>query len=270
MQNRYLPNIICPSCKTGGLNYNSDAENEATCGSCNKSYPVKNKIIDLIPGVAYERSVSQAFMEWSPLIRIYESRLWRKSPMFAFSFGISFRREYNIIVDSLKLKSYEPVLDLACGPGTYTRAFAKKENCKKVVGLDLSLPMLDYASRASKVEKIEDLALVRGSALEAPFPDNEFYAINCCGALHLFPNIPRALNEICRVLKPGGRFACAVFRKRPGKMGDRAADFRKRRMGITQFSEEELESLCKRAGLSNIKILHSKRYWILASAAKPT
>jgi ubiquinone/menaquinone biosynthesis C-methylase UbiE len=57
------------------------------------------------------------------------------------------------------------------------------------------------------------VVLIHGDALDLPFPDERFEAVNCCGALHLFPDVPRSLEEIRRVLTPGGRFATAVYRR---------------------------------------------------------
>ena len=87
------------------------------------------------------------------------------------------------------------VLDLACGSGIYTRPLARRLGAGRVVGLDISRPMLSYARDRSRAEGLANVDLVRGSALELPFGAATFEVVNCCGALHLLPDVGRALTE---------------------------------------------------------------------------
>jgi SAM-dependent methyltransferase len=89
-------------------------------------------------------------MEWPPLIRIYESRLWRRSPLFGLLAGISVERECGLIAQAAGLDGDPHVLDLACGPGIYSRRFARAVPHGTVVGLDLSAPMLLHGQRRAE------------------------------------------------------------------------------------------------------------------------
>jgi SAM-dependent methyltransferase len=216
------------------------------------------------------RSRAQALMEWKPLIDVYESRWWRKSGLFGLLTGIRFEREYEKIVGALELGGDERLLDLACGSGIYSRPLAGLLDRGHVVGLDLSAPMLRYAAREARGRGIGNLHLVRASALDLPFPDDGFDRVNCCGALHLFPDFSRAASEILRVLAPGGIFTMAVFRNwLPGRRSRKLADIRYRRMGVKNFQPGELESLVTGAGFEGFGFHHGKRYWQIASARKP-
>ena len=162
--------------------------------------------IDLIPDFAEKKSISQKLMESSPLVAIYESCLWRKSWLFTKFTGISFEKEYELIINAGKLTNASRVLELACGPGIYLRPIAKKIRGQgHVTGIDLSIPMLTFADKRNSKEELDNVLLIRGSALDLPFAPDTYDFINCCGALHIFTDPAKALTEIFRTLLPGGR-----------------------------------------------------------------
>src|SRR5208337_3212248 len=72
--------------------------------------------------------------------------------------------------------------------------------------------MLAHARRLTAEERLANLFFVRGDAQRLPFPAACFDLVNCCGALHLFPEPARALAEVSRVLRLHGRFAATPFR----------------------------------------------------------
>jgi ubiquinone/menaquinone biosynthesis C-methylase UbiE len=208
-------------------------------------------------------------MEWPPLIQIYESRLWRRSAVFSLLAGLSFERECELIAQAAAFEAGHEVLDLACGSGIYTRRFARAVPGGAVVGLDLSAPMLRYAVRTSRQEELENVLLVRGDAMALPFDEERFDRVNCCGALHLFPDAAHVLGEIARVLRPTGRFTVAAIRRGEGAGAERRARRRQQSVGLTAFTPSELEARFERAGLSETRCLHAARSWLIMSAAKP-
>ena len=260
--------IRCPGCLVGFLTSGLKGDRAVQCGSCSRSYPIDEGVIDLITDESGERPPAQRLMESNAIIRIYESRLWRRSPYVALLLGISFTREQQLILRAAELASAERVLDLACGPGIYTRYFARKVSAGSVMGLDLSLPMLRYASRRAHQEQVENVLWIHGTALELPFPPEHFDVVNCCGALHLFPDVTRALAEVWRVLKPAGRFTVATFRRGEGRFAAARASARRRLSGLDAFSASDLESRLHRAGLRDVQFHHARRAWLIASARK--
>jgi SAM-dependent methyltransferase len=212
--------------------------------------------------------MAQISMEAEPIVRIYESRLWRRGPHVALVLGISFEREQELILRAGALTGSERILDLACGPGIYTRPFARQVPAGSVVGLDLSLPMLRYGSRRVREEGLRNVLLVHGTALSLPFAPDHFDLVNCCGALHLFPDARRALGEVHRVLKPGGRFTVAAFCRSDGRIATLRNTVRRRLSGIDAFSPRDLASRFREAGLDGIECLHAKAAWLIMSARK--
>lgn len=214
------------------------------------------------------KGFGQRLMEWRPLVAIYESPLWRRSFVFTRAAGISFDRELACIREQARLGEASSVLDLACGSGIYSRPFAHSLPRGRVVGLDLSGPMLDEARRRAQGEACANLDLVRGSAQDLPFRSASFDVVNCCGALHLFPDVPRALAEIQRVLADGGRFTAAVIRRGEGDAAARSARRRERLVGVHAFSRAELAERLAVAGFREVRFPHEQGVWMIAAAEK--
>ena len=207
-------------------------------------------------------------MEWDPLVRIYESRLWRRNPIFAAFTGISFDDEYAAIAEAARISRATQVLDLACGPGIYARRFARQARKGVVVGLDLSMPMLRYATRRASEEGLGNLLLVRGNALSLPFENGLFDVVNCGGALHLFPDVPCVLREIHRVLKGDGRLTIATLSRGEGMLARFQNEVRRRLIGVDAFSPDDLTVRLKRAGFSRLRCLHAAGIWLIVTARK--
>ena len=77
--------------------------------------------------------------------------------------GPGMRDEHHLAVEMLELDQGDTVLDVACGPGNFTRAFARAlEDDGLVVGIDASSAML---ARAVHETRVENVAYVRGEAV---------------------------------------------------------------------------------------------------------
>lgn len=260
--------VVCPKCRQGFIHLPPSRNEEVRCRSCAATYPLTAGVLDLLPGASMKPSPAQRTMESEAIVRIYESRWWRRSALVTLLLGISFEQEQKLILRTANLNGAETVLDLACGPGIYARPLARTVPAGTVVGLDISLPMLRYASRRARAEGVNNLVLIHGTALQLPFPPERFDFVNCCGALHLFPDVPRVLGEIHRVLKPGGGFTVAASRRRSGTVAALATAYRRRVLGIDAFSPDELGSRLRDTGFEQVQCHHAKRIWLIMSACK--
>jgi SAM-dependent methyltransferase len=100
------------------------------------------------------------------------------------------------------------VLDVGCGSGWATRLLADYAVNGRVTGIDISDEMVNLARESSRSHPHTDFEVA--SAEKLPFPDNEFTHAFSMESLYYYRNIPKALKEIQRVLKPGGSFFAVV------------------------------------------------------------
>src|SRR5688572_28443534 len=115
------------------------------------------------------------------------------------------------LVRRAALQPGERVLDVACGTGIVARLAAEQVGAQgAVVGLDLNRAMLAVA-RALPCLPGAPISWTEASVLDMPFPDATFIAVLCQLGLQFFPDRPRALREIRRVLVHGGRVVLSVF-----------------------------------------------------------
>ena len=259
--------MLCPTCKSGELTF---TPGKAVCSKCNASFSVTNNIIDLIPKNPRQEHIWGGALESETFVRFYESRWWRRGLVNWLYLAISFDDELEMISQASNLKDAQAVLDLACGSGIYTRPFAQWLSTGTAVGLDLSMPMLEYASTKAQSERIDNIVFIHGDAHDLPFPEDQFDVVNCSGALHAFPDLPKALSEVHRVLKPGGTFAGGIGRwPWSGTLGQKFRNWYKKRAGIKGFFREELEALFEEAGFTGVTCHYERRAWFIMSAVKP-
>ena len=97
------------------------------------------------------------------------------------------------------------VLDLACGTGDFSKLLEWMAPTVRSVAADLTFNMLRLA-RQDGIERA-----VAGDAMRLPFPDGTFDAVFVGYGLRNFPRLGSALEELRRVLKPGGRLVSLDF-----------------------------------------------------------
>ncbi len=91
------------------------------------------------------------------------------------------------------------VLDVGCGKGRFARVFREQEPAVEIWGLDISEEMLRYVPKGIQTRA--------GSMTELPFDSDSFDGAYATESLEHAVEIEKAVAEICRVVKPGGRIA---------------------------------------------------------------
>lgn len=110
------------------------------------------------------------------------------------------------ILDAASVSAGNRVLDVGCGTGIVARTAAERVgDAGAVVGLDLNEAMLTVARRIAP-----EIEWLQGSVDGLPFEGGTFDATLCQMALMFFPDRRRALAELARVTRTGGRVAVVV------------------------------------------------------------
>ena len=91
------------------------------------------------------------------------------------------------------------VLDVGCGKGRFARVFHEQEPSAELWGLDISEEMLRFVPPGIHTRA--------GAMTELPFDDESFDCASATESLEHAVEIGRAVSEMCRVVRPGGRIA---------------------------------------------------------------
>jgi ubiquinone/menaquinone biosynthesis C-methylase UbiE len=167
------------------------------------------------------------------------------------------------LVHRAQLRPGEQVLDVACGTGVVARLAAKKVASGNVTGLDLNAGMLAVARDV--INEGPPVTWIEGSALDLPFQSGRFDAILCQLGLQFFPDQPKALREMRRVVRVPGRVALSVYspiERTPGAnafvcaldevLGPQASRIKR---GEHSFANPtQLETLLRDAGFGTVEV----------------
>jgi SAM-dependent methyltransferase len=210
--------------------------------------------LDLLDEDLESTGAAQDLMTTGFLPRIYE-RYWRPAlgQVAKGLTGPGMEEEIRIARLLLGLQPGDGVLDVACGPGNFSRAFARAVGDSGLaIGLDASRTMLDRGAADLRRSGLRNLVLVRGSALEMPFVDDSFDAVCCFAALHLFEDPFAGLDEMKRVLTPGGRIALMTSVQR--QLGPRGPlkPLTERLSGMRVFGQREVVDALQERGFADV------------------
>ena len=194
-------------------------------------------------------------MQAGAVSRVYE-RWWRPAlgRVAKGLTGPGMNEEKRIARLLMGLGSGDGVLDVACGPGNFTRDFARAVGDEGLaVGIDGSRPMLERAVRETREAGIDNLAFVHGDATVLPFRDASFDAVCCFAALNLFAEPFKSLDEMRRVLSHGGRIA--LFTSCRGSTGPvRTAEAAlAATAGIRMFDRDEIVRALRERGFTDVR-----------------
>jgi ubiquinone/menaquinone biosynthesis C-methylase UbiE len=109
------------------------------------------------------------------------------------------------LVDLVRPEGHWQVLDIATGAGHTAAAFAP--HVAHVIASDITEEMLDETRRLAAAKGFANLETAVADAETLPFDDARFDLVSCRIAAHHFPDVPRFVADVARVLKPGGTFA---------------------------------------------------------------
>jgi SAM-dependent methyltransferase len=185
---------------------------------------------------------------------IYE-RYWRPAlarVVKGFT-GPGMAEEVRIARLLLALGPGDTVLDVACGPGNFSREFARTVGSEGlVIGIDASPTMLARGAEELRRSGPDNVTLIRGGATALPLRDATVDATCCFAALHLFAEPFAALDEMRRVLAPGGRIAIMTSVRRQLTPRPLKPVLQRASGGMRVFEPDEISGALRERGFVGI------------------
>jgi len=143
--------------------------------------------------------------DWNSFGRATAGQKWRRQ---SAAMGSDMTRA---IVEAAEVAQGMRVLDLACGTGEPAISIAALVGNGKVVGVDISPAALKIAAERAAHRSLTNATFQQADAHHLPFPDNDFDRITSRLGVMFFSDLPQAVAEMHRVLKPGGKAVLLVW-----------------------------------------------------------
>lgn len=177
----------------------------------------------------------------------------------ALTMPLLFRSLYRQVADHLDLRPDDDVLDVGCGSGDFLKRYAA--HTRRIAGADHSEIEIRLARRRNRRRIAAGTAeFVHADAAHLPWGDDRFSAVTC-NCVQCFVEPERALREMFRVLRPGGR-AVLVMQGRGEQPGARD------RWGMPLWSEAEVRRMTSDAGFFPVTLDADGDNW-LVTTGKP-
>lgn len=254
-----LPALRCPSCGAGHCLYETTSGGGLTCRSCGAMLPSCEGSPDFTRGLDAP-GLAQRLMNTQLFARLYDTAAWRPLHTRWVS-GQDFDLEREHILELSAPAPGQVIVDLACGTGVYTRAFASRAPGALVYGIDISPGMLSWARRLptppAEDGEVRAPIYLRGDAFDLPLVDASVDRVNICGALHLFSDPQGVIREIARILRPGGRLTAMTIGWAPGPVAAIQCRMVRGRRAVF-FSAPALEAQLGAAGLVDATVTQSR------------
>lgn len=139
----------------------------------------------------------------------------RQAGLFSSVPAHSAEDSLQLLADTIRIEPLDNVLDVACGPGIVSCWLAKK--AKQVTGVDLVPAMIDQARKRQIGAALDNVEWEIADAGALPFVDATFSIVVTRYSFHHLLDPRKALREMTRVCRPGGRVVVADVTPEEGK-----------------------------------------------------
>jgi demethylmenaquinone methyltransferase/2-methoxy-6-polyprenyl-1,4-benzoquinol methylase len=143
-------------------------------------------------------SISPEYDRLNHILSMDIDKIWRKKAVRKILTGSNGKSEAE--------KSLQ-ILDVACGTGDFSIAIAgQMPEGSHIIGIDLSEGMLEIMDRKIKKANLQNkISWMQGDCEDLPFKDGTFDRVSVAFGVRNFENREKGLQEMLRILKPGGR-----------------------------------------------------------------
>lgn len=176
---------------------------------------------------------------WGDRARVASLERWRSQALVAG------RGHTDLLLRAAALREGESVLDVGCGAGEPALAEARAVGPRgRVVGVDPATGAVELARRFAGAEGLGHVAFEVAAAERLPFPSGSFDCVTCRFGAMYFRELPTAVGEAFRVLRPGGRLAWLVWGAIDQPFWESTARVALRHAGLTEYPAEALQPFC--------------------------
>jgi ubiquinone/menaquinone biosynthesis C-methylase UbiE len=162
------------------------------------------------------------------------------------------------------------ILDVGCGGGKTVNRLAQHAALGKVFGIDYSADMVEYSKKVNKKLIAENrVEIVEGSVEKMGFSDDFFDLVTAIETYYFWPSFAGALQEIKRVLKPGGKLLIVNEMVKDGVYDIKCAKTIKKAQ-VRLLSLEETKNIMQSVGFADVQLFTKvKSPWNAILAQKP-
>jgi len=152
------------------------------------------------------RSAEEGSKEWFEQI---DDEFWKISKLYAHP-DYPLCPPFSKLVDYSSLKG-KKVLEIGCGSGAQAAVFANSG--ADITAVDLTGKAVEMIKRRFELFDIKNGAVMQADAERLPFDDNSFDFVWSWGVIHHSANTEKIVQEILRVLKPGGKTSIMIYNR---------------------------------------------------------
>lgn len=122
------------------------------------------------------------------------------------------------ILSALNIEANDMIADLGAGTGYFALPAAQQTH-STVYAVDIEPQMLRALEKRLSDQQISNVQLVEGPIENIPLADHSVHKVIASMVLHEVEPLGKGLQEIKRILKPGGRCVCVEWEKKPSEQG---------------------------------------------------
>src|SRR4051812_28472014 len=161
-----------------------------------------------------------------------------------------------IIRDTFKVlnaEAHDNILEIGMGNGFYVKDILERSDSINYTGCDYSELMVKESEKLNANRVAEGRArFIQASINSLPFPGNTFNKVFTINTIYFWDNEAEALNEIKRILQPGGKF---IISFRPKHQTEK---YPFTKYGFNLFSKEDIEKLLLTNGFAILDIFENQ------------
>ena len=171
----------------------------------------------------------------------------------------------------VSIGKHDTILDVGCGGGSTVHKLARIAAEGKVYGIDFSEESVTVSRRTNKqLIKMGRVEIRHGSVSCLPFSDAMFDLVTAVNTHNYWPDLVADMQEVLRVLKPGGKHMIIGGGYKGGKYADRNEKFAEL-VNMAFPSVNELSELFSMAGYADVQMFEEYDWgWICGVSKKPS